>query len=493
MDSACLGGEYKEVPGCIFEKIDAEMIRKIALNGRGGAGPSGLDSEDWRVLLAARSFGEEGKKLGARWLRLRRDYVSEFVDPNAVEALWRCREVPLPKSVDDVRPIGIGEIMRRIVGKAVMKVVGDDVQEVCGATQVCAGLEAGCEAAIHATREMFLDPECEAVLLVDAKNAFNALNRKVALHNIGRLCPSFYPFLVNTYRRPVRLHVTGCEESMWSEEGTTQGDPCGMAMYAIGIVPLIAEEDKTQQEKEKSHGVRDVKQVWYADDATGVGKLEGLRRWWDLLVERGRAYGYFVNEGKSVLVVKQCWEDKAKEVFRGCGIKVTVEGHRHLGAAVGTDDFIEEYVREKVKKIGRDIEALAEIAQYEPQAAYTAYVAVVKHKWVFLQRTIPNNRACYAEIEEILRNRLLPRLVGKVADDVERRVLEMPVRDGGMGLMNAIDSATDNFQMSQRLTESLQTEIRNQKSHLRDWDREAVRHLKREVVQKKGIERSLSK
>ena len=485
VESACLGGEFMQVPACIFEKMDEEMIRKIALSGRGAAGPSGLDSDDWRILLAAKGFGGEGQKLCGAVAETAKRLCREFVDPDAIEALLRGREVPLPKGVDDVRPIGIGEPLRRIIGKAVMKVVGDDVQEACGATQVCAGLEAGCEAAIHVTREMYLDPDCEAALLVDAKNAFNCLNRKVALHNIGRLCPSFFPFLVNSYRRPVRLHVTGCEETMLSEEGTTQGDPCGMAMYAIGIVPLIAEEDKYQTDKESLGEKRDVRQVWYADDATGLGKLEGLRKWWDRLVERGRAFGYFVNEGKTVLVVKKSWEQKAKDLFRGSGIKITVEGNRHLGAAVGTDCFLEEYVCEKAKKLGREIEALADIAQHEPQAAYTAYVAVVKHKWIFLQRTIPCNGDWYAEIEEKLRNHLLPKLIGKVPDDVERRVLAMPVRDGGMGLPSPRESASENFQMSQQITKALQNEIRNQNTHLQHWDREFVRHTKREEIKKK--------
>ena len=227
-------GTFQEVPSCVFEKIDEETIRKIALAGRGAAGPSGLDSEDWRVLLAAKGFGTQGKKLRMAIAEAAKRLSREFVDPDGIEALLRCREVPLPKGENDVRPIGIGETLRRIIGKAVMTVVGADVQEACGALQVCAGVEAGCEAAIHMTRCMFQDEECEGVLLVDARNAFNSLNRRVALHNVGCMCPGFYPFLVNTYRRPVQLLVTGCGEVMWSEEGTTQGDPCGMAMYALG-------------------------------------------------------------------------------------------------------------------------------------------------------------------------------------------------------------------------------------------------------------------
>lgn len=53
-----------------------------------------------------------------------------------------------------------------------------------GSQQLCAGQKAGCEAAVHAMRNVFEDPATEGVLLVDASNAFNNLNRKVALHNI---------------------------------------------------------------------------------------------------------------------------------------------------------------------------------------------------------------------------------------------------------------------------------------------------------------------
>ena len=52
--------------------------------------------------------------------------------------------------------------------------------------------------AVHSIHELF--KESEAVLLVDARNAFNSLNRLVALHNIKTICPDFATILINCYR-----------------------------------------------------------------------------------------------------------------------------------------------------------------------------------------------------------------------------------------------------------------------------------------------------
>ena len=60
---------------------------------------------------------------------------------------------------------------RRIIAKSILKVVGNDVQEAAGPLQACAGHEAGCEAAIHAMKEIMSSDETQAVLLVDASNA----------------------------------------------------------------------------------------------------------------------------------------------------------------------------------------------------------------------------------------------------------------------------------------------------------------------------------
>ena len=98
-------------------------------------------------------------------------------------------------------------------------------------------------------------------------------NRQATLLNCRAICPALSYILINTYRNNSQLFVDG--QCILSKEGTTQGDPLAMAMYATGTQPLIHRLD----------GI--AKQVWYADDSAAGSSIENLKRWWDLLVEIG--------------------------------------------------------------------------------------------------------------------------------------------------------------------------------------------------------------
>lgn len=54
-------------------------------------------------------------------------------------------------------------------------------------------------------RKIFQSENTEGVLLVDASNAFNSLNRSSALLNVKFLCPSRAPALINIYHYHAEL------------------------------------------------------------------------------------------------------------------------------------------------------------------------------------------------------------------------------------------------------------------------------------------------
>ena len=145
------------------------------------------------------------------------------------------------------------------------------------------------------------------VLLVDANDAFDRINRQAALHNINIICPSFSTILHNTYGMPIRLFITG-EGELSSTEGTTLGDPLAMAMYALAVTPLI-----------QSSSARHITSLvcWWCcccwQAAITFWVVEANITSWTLL--------WIAN---TCVIVKPELLDSAREIFDGSGIQVTI-------------------------------------------------------------------------------------------------------------------------------------------------------------------------
>ena len=109
-----------------------------------------------------------------------------------------------------------------------------------------------------------------------------------------------------------------------------------MGLYALSIQPLIT----------SLQGACKIKQCWFADDASGAGPIAEIKRCWDNLTEIGPDFGYHPNDKKCWIITKPDREIIVKEAFKGTAINVTVQGQRHLGAAIGSREYVEEYVNE---------------------------------------------------------------------------------------------------------------------------------------------------
>ena len=167
------------------------------------------------------------------------------------------------------------------MGKVVIGVIKDEIQEVAGPIQSCDGLKSRIEASIqiiHAVKKAWDDHGTEAVLLVDADNAFNRLNRKAAIHNTRELCPPFHQYLKKlvsvvsqTYCQRLVLLCSFIEivfycDFIYSDEGATQSNVAAMAEYAFGIRPLINILASVTK-------VGEIIQAWYADDSAAAARV----------------------------------------------------------------------------------------------------------------------------------------------------------------------------------------------------------------------------
>jgi len=71
-----------------------------------------------------------------------RRLCTDVVDPDGVSALVACHLIALNKC-PGVHPIGVGEVVRRIIGKAVLTTPKMEILEAAGPLQLCAGQDAG--------------------------------------------------------------------------------------------------------------------------------------------------------------------------------------------------------------------------------------------------------------------------------------------------------------------------------------------------------------
>ena len=326
-------------------------------------------------------------------------------------------------------------------------------------------------------KEIFENDETEAVILVDASNAFNSLNRMASLHNIRILCPQFSTILINTYRISVRMIILGGKDIL-SSEGTTQGDNLAMSFYALGITVLI---------NHLRAAMKNVKNVCLADDITGAGSIVNLLYWWSKIVSEGAKFGYFVKEKKSWLITKsEKLLLESKETFSDYDIKFTLEGQRHLGAAIGSEDFRTTYATEKVNGWCNEMTKLTEFAKSQPHAAYAAFCHGEVHKYTYFMRTISGMQEYLKPLDNIISNKFIPTLLQSIVNDEERKLYSLPVKNGGLGIPILSEIAESHYENSKTISAPLAAIIVMQGTQLPND--KVVNELKR-TKKKEGEER----
>ena len=163
-------------------EITGSHILTIAHQLQGDADPGGCDASHWQDVLLR--YGTSSTRLRDSVAGLCRHLCNSIVPCDSIRALVASRLIALDKC-PGVRPIGIGETLHRIIGKAVCLATHLDAALICGSDQLCDGLQAGIEGAIHGMNQLFSTHQDEGtglgVLLVDAADAFNSLNRAAML------------------------------------------------------------------------------------------------------------------------------------------------------------------------------------------------------------------------------------------------------------------------------------------------------------------------
>ena len=413
-----INGPVGKVHSVRFQSINEELIRRAAIKTKQGSGPSSMDVDGWRRILASNSFDTANNGLWKVFANVVKKLCTNLIKTQTIKAFLSCRLIPVDKN-PCLRLIGVGEVLRRIAGKVIVSVLKNDIIDCNGSLQVCAGQEAGIEAAVHLLNSMYNDENNDAVLLVDASNAFNSLNREVFLHSISYISPAISVSVKNCYNFSLRLFIIGGKE-LESNKGTTQVDPVSMAIYGIGVTLLINMLVDIVVNSTESQD----RALVYADDFSAAAKLEGPRKWCDTLTIIRPKFGYYPEPTKTWLLVKLYASQRTNKIFSGTKIKITNEGHKYLGETVSTEEFKDTYTEGKVMEWINQLEVLSKIAAVEPEAAYFAFVGGFKHKITCTIRTIPDIGKHLEKLDQAVDTKFIPTLTdGHFCNEIKRKLL----------------------------------------------------------------------
>ena len=113
--------------------------------------------------------------------------------------------VALPKPGGGVRPIAVGEILRRLTGKCLLQLVRADARAHFWPAQVGVAVPGGAETAIHTVRAWtarHAGSPAKVLVKLDFRKAFNCINRQVVLQQAVAHFPSVARWATWCYQQP---------------------------------------------------------------------------------------------------------------------------------------------------------------------------------------------------------------------------------------------------------------------------------------------------
>jgi hypothetical protein len=167
-----------------------------------------------------------------------------------------------------------------------------------------------------------------------------------------------------------------------------------------------------------------------------------------------QASANYPKPAKTFLIVKKEKEGAAKDLFKDSKVKITKDGHRDLGAFIGSKLAISDFFAEKIESWTRQIDLLTDIAKTQPHATHTVYIHGLRSKWVFLQRVMAVIGTELDSVEKAINEKLIPAILGKdsAVSEPHRNLFALSGRFSRLGFDNPTKTASHHFRTSKLIS-----------------------------------------
>jgi len=333
-----------------------------------------------------------------------------------MKLLTAARLVPIGKRGGGVRPIAVGDVLRRLAARCLFQAVLPQATTHLLPTQV--GIQvSGAAEMVARTCQLWYDRRNrdELLLQVDIRNAFNSVSRVHLLREVSNHLPSLLPYAWSSYSFPNYLFGPGVH--LTSDSGVQQGDVCGPLLFAVALHRVVTRLEALDLDIN----------YWYLDDGTLCGSPSALEEVLSLLVAELSKMGLTLNLDDVSTPLTGTLLSQIPLISSADGIVV-------LGVPVGSPDFIHRQVGEVVQGMQT---MLGRLPQLQPSFArfllLRECLGPCKVNHLLRSLEFSHGLRLARETTSIVRG-ALDEILGSPCSDLQFQLACSNVRQGGMGL-----------------------------------------------------------
>ena len=421
-------------------KLSEDDIKRAVCSMRSGAaaGPDSWKPSHLKSVIGEASHGRGGRALSSL-TRLVNTICGGNI-PDTVRPLFAAARLHgLVKKDGGLRPLAVGNLLRRVTAKAVMKKVALRAAAHLSPHQMGVSVPGGVEAIVHTVRAALdADPNLWC-LQIDLISAYNRVSREHIMSETEANFPDILGLMQTLYGLHSPLFYG--DHVIMSESGVGQGDPVAGLAWAIVAHPVIVKAKET---------VKDLKVgVFLADDGTFLGNREQLQQVVRVFNELGPERGLTLStdltvpgHGKTVVFCPAGIPPELGPDPLQCGSRIVSQsGTRLLGSPIGSEEFSRQLLSEAIQKI--EIITSKLVLLEDPMSQYVLLRSTLGlSKFGYILRTTPcSDFPDLLDRFDSIMLQALSDLMGSALCPSAASQAALPVSMGGMGLRRSRDHA----------------------------------------------------
>jgi hypothetical protein len=465
--------QYTPGPDVELVDISSDSVRNAVFRSRKLVSP-GVDKLRYEHLCQLIGSSSEPREEEVRFLNLLTDLVQAIAlgnYPKEFASFLRDNELfaaAKPKKPNDVRPIGKGDVLRKIASKLCLQFIEKSHFNEKHFHQLqFATFRNGTEQIIHSFRlASEMHPEWDKFAM-DGDNAFQRISRLVGLHQVMQHFPAVLPFLRSMYGHTSHAWYLGEQDNIFpvlSAEGAHQGDVLGTWLFIMALQPFLLNLQKILEESGGNGLIR-----FYVDDGNLAADFETMTKLLKYVIEEGPKYGFVIKQTSGSYLLGKC---ESKEVaMQRRDVMVNELGfsesiiHIHpdncigeddhstsvlnygmtvLGSHIGTDEFIVSKLTQKLEVLNQEKQAIIAFPNLQVRNLLLRWC--FGQKINYLQRT-QSPRLMETFVDEFIGMKkdilcsMFPnhKFTRETLPDRAWKQACLHIKDGGLGLMNTQD------------------------------------------------------